>query len=690
MNHDTAPERENEHDRLVEAVGAAAALLTQEEKPARALHQALQLIAEPARASFVCVYRATGPASGELRLRPRYSHAANDRHLQAASDMLESSPEQWRQELEAGRAVTTTLAAGRHRDRAANERPDNVALELQPIPVDSALWGALVAGFELGESTAPRAAPRDATAWRGMALVLGAALQREKQRLAADREYRNVFESTGEMVFSHDLDGRFRWMNQAGLELLGYERDELFQLRVEEIVAPEYIDLAREMSVRKLAGGISATTYELEMLTRRGHRLSVEISSSVVYEEGRPVGIQGLARDISERKRLENQLRQSQKMDAVGRLAGGIVHDLNNIITVIQGCSELMRTSISEQSPLHEDIGQIERACGRATDLTRQLLTFSRQQLMVPRLIDLNERVRSMEEMLRRVIGEDIDLVTSLAQDLAPVRVDPNQMEQVILNLAVNARDAMPDGGSLRLTTDTAKGVVSAFQSVPQGEYVELLVQDTGCGMDASTLARAFEPFFTTKEEGKGTGLGLSTVYGIVKQSGGHILCESRPGEGTTTRVCLPRADAALLEPDEDTGTAIATSGQPPELSVMVAEDDPAVRRLTTRVLRDHGYDVVEAVDGRDALAKLERAAGAIELLITDVVMPHLSGAQLAHEARTRFPSIELLFISGYSKLRTGEPARELPRARYLSKPFSPNALLAAVEEIQRHHPDGG
>jgi two-component system cell cycle sensor histidine kinase/response regulator CckA len=396
--------------------------------------------------------------------------------------------------------------------------------------------------------------------------------------------------------------------------------------------------------------------------------------------DGRPEGAVVMHINVSDHKRLEQQFTQAQKMEAVGRLAGGVAHDFNNLLTVINGYSEMVRDRLPPGDPARELVAEIARAGERAAGLTRQLLAFSRQQLVVPQVLDLNALVADTEKMLRRLIGEDVELAVDLEPDLGHVEADPGQIEQVLMNLAVNARDAMPQGG--RLTIQTRNIRIDAAESRPGGRpgpYVLLAVSDTGCGMSEGTQARLFEPFFTTKGPGRGTGLGLATVYGIVQQSGGHIDVESARGQGTTFRIYLPRVEALAPTRKSHQGVRLRPGGRE---TVLLVEDEAAVRALVRVVLREGGYTVLEARHGVEALRLAEQHTGPIHLLLSDVVMPELGGRELADRLAALRPGLKILYLSGYTDdavLRHGVQEAE---AALLQKPFTPDALALKVREV--------
>jgi signal transduction histidine kinase len=390
--------------------------------------------------------------------------------------------------------------------------------------------------------------------------------------------------------------------------------------------------------------------------------------------------VESLRREALERKQLEEQLAQSQKMEAVGRLAGGVAHDFNNLLTAIKGHLEFLLEDLPLGSVTRSDAEGIEDAANRAASLTRQLLALSRRQVLQPRVLDLNQTVQEMEKMLRRVIGEDVTLSSRMEPALGHVEADAGQVTQVLLNLAVNARDAMPTGGSLTIETANVElddEYVRGKLRVESGRYIMLAVSDTGVGMDAETRARIFEPFFTTKEVGKGTGLGLSTVYGIVKQSGGHVWVYSEPGHGTTFKVYLPRVDAPVVA--ETVRVAAPSTGRE---TVLLTEDEAAVRVLARRTLERAGYQVLEADGGEAALRLAESHAGTIHLLLSDVVMPGIGGRELAERLQRQRPDVALLFMSGYTDdaiLRHGMLVEGTP---FLEKPFTPAGLREKVRAV--------
>ncbi len=425
---------------------------------------------------------------------------------------------------------------------------------------------------------------------------------------------------------------------------------------------------------------VDAESHEFD----RHHRRVVFLNTLIGFvENGKLVRVWGLQRDVTERMQLEEEARQARKMETAGRLAGGIAHDFNNLLTAILGTSELLLADLDPESGQRADVEEIKRAATRAAGLTHQLLAFSRRQVLQPRILDLNNLVSGVESLLRRLIGEHIQLSTQLAPGPWRVQADPGQLEQVIVNLCVNARDAMPTGGALTVATSNVHRTSQTEgpeAMVEPGHYVLLSVTDSGVGMDTETRLHLFEPFFTTKELGKGTGLGLATVYGIIKQSGGYIFADSSPGEGSRFRIYLPRAEGEAVSvapaPVRSTETAQGT--------ILLVEDEESVRRLGRRILEGVGYRVLEAADGAEALAVAEAWQGDFDLVITDVIMPEMSGQMLSARLRERSPGLRILYVSGYTDDAILQHGQLLPNTGFLQKPFTPTSLLQRVQEVLR------
>ena len=407
-------------------------------------------------------------------------------------------------------------------------------------------------------------------------------------------------------------------------------------------------------------------------------------------DAGRLTHYAGVAQDITERRRLEGQFRQAQKMEAVGRLAGGVAHDFNNLLTIINGYSELALERLHPDDPLRSSIEEITKAGGQAASLTRQLLAFSRQQVLAPRVLDLNALVADVEKMLRRLIGEDIDLVMVPGAELGRVKADPGQIEQILVNLAVNARDAMPEGGKLVIETANVEiddAYARSHPVVTPGRYVMLAMSDTGTGMDAATQAHIFEPFFTTKEHGKGTGLGLSTVYGIVKQSGGFVWVYSEPGLGSTFKIYLPLVEDAAESVPGPEARELPFGGSE---TILLVEDEEAVRTLASRILQERGYRVLESASPDDALQIAEHHQEPIALLLTDVVLPKMSGRKIAEHLTLLRPSMKVLYMSGYTDDAIVRSGVLEANTAFLQKPFTPSGLARKVREVLDAAPDAG
>jgi len=502
----------------------------------------------------------------------------------------------------------------------------------------------------------------------------------EALRSSQDR-YRDLIENANDIIYTHDLDGNMLSVNKAGELAIGCKRDELLGMNIAQWVHPSQQESVRRFVRQQVEGQEQKASYQLEVMTRTGSELKLDVSARLIYREGKPTAVEGIARDVTDRIILEERLRQSQKMEAVGRLAGGIAHDFNNLLTAITGYSELLLTRAHDLGPLRKYIDEILRAGRSSESLTRQLLAFSRRQVLQPKVLDLNTVVGNVHKMLRRLIGEDIELVTVFGPDLGRMKADPGQLQQVLLNLAVNARDAMPHGGKLVIETGAIRldDEEAHRRTVVPGRYLMLAVTDTGYGMDAETISHIFEPFYTTKEQGKGTGLGLSTVYGIVKQSGGSIWVSSQPGQGARFQICFPEVNDELevAEPAKlATGTASGTE------TVLLVEDEELVRHLVRDILKQNGYSVLEAHHGTEALRVALQHSGPIHLLLTDIVMPQMGGRVLAERVRTFRPAIRILYISGYVDDATIQEGVTNPGTTFLQKPFTVETLTSKVREL--------
>ena len=499
---------------------------------------------------------------------------------------------------------------------------------------------------------------------------------------ATEASYETLVEHAPVGIYRSSPEGRFLSVNAAVVRILGYDAAaDVLGLHMARDV---YADAAeRQRLVER--DSYSARQYDNVEATwkrRDGRLLTVQLSVRAVRDAaGRVEYYETFVRDVTDQRRLQQQVLQSQKLEAVGRLAGGIAHDFNNLLTVITSYSDLLLEDLSPGDPKRDDLEQVRKAADGAAALTRQLLAFSRQQVVEPRVVSLNTVVEGLQKILRRVIGEDVELTTTLAPDLGAVRADVGQLEQVLMNLAVNARDAMPTGG--RLTIETANVEHDPDYARDQDaaavrRFAMLAVSDTGCGMDDATKAKIFEPFFTTKEPGKGTGLGLATVYGIVQQAGGFIWVYSEPGHGTSFKIYLPQVDATAEVAAAATG-ARAPGGTE---TVLLVEDAAAVRAVTKQVLERHGYAVLEAPDGEAAVRLAQRHRGPIHLLLTDVVMPRVSGRELAEQLARVRPDTRVLYASGYTDDSVVRHGILESGTAYLQKPFSPESLARKVREV--------
>ena len=504
-------------------------------------------------------------------------------------------------------------------------------------------------------------------------------MRAEQELRKSEERYRDLFENANDMIMTCDLEGNVTSVNRMALAMTGYSMDEALKMNVFHMVAPEQRARAVESLQKKLAAG-GETRYEADIVAKDGHRLTLELATRLIYEHGRPVGSQAIGRDITERRHLEHQLRQAQKMEAIGRLAGGVAHDFNNLLMVIRGYTELMLDAVPKDDPRHIHGEKVLKAADRAHSLTQQLLAFGRKQVAAPKIMSMAAVLHEMGKMLPPLIGEDVELTIINSLALGNIKADPGQIEQVIMNLATNARDAMPGGGKLRIESAnvTVGEIEPLHPGVAAGKYVLLSVSDTGHGMDEPTQARLFEPFFTTKERGKGTGLGLSTVYGIVKQSGGYINFMSRAGKGTTFRIYLP-----LIEAEHDDTVALpkVRTSQRGSETVLLVEDQEEVRKVTRQFLQKNGYKVLEASNGAEALQVAERYIGAIHLLLSDIVMPGMSGPELRTRLAPLRPNMRVLFMSGYTGDSMPGGAAIDPEA-LLQKPFTFDVLSRRLRDV--------
>jgi two-component system cell cycle sensor histidine kinase/response regulator CckA len=498
------------------------------------------------------------------------------------------------------------------------------------------------------------------------------------EAIEAKEKYRQLINTANDAILVADRgNGRIIQANLKAERMTGISAEELIGRNIRDFLASDFEGTVD--AVLKGEPTVDGHGMELTVKHTDGHMVPVEASVNLTTLD-RKVVVQSLLRDISERRRLEAQLRQAAKMDAVGRLAGGVAHDFNNLLTVIAGYGELLQSQIVPEDPVYTNLEQILKAADRATSLTKQLLAFSRHHMMKPKVLDLNETISGVEKMLRRLIGENISLEFRPYAGLGYVKADPSQIEQVIVNLAVNARDAMPGGGRLSIATrnvELSEKQTASHAFLRPGSYVSLSVSDNGTGMDEKTAACIFEPFFTTKESGKGTGLGLAMVYGTVKQSGGYVLVRSELGKGTTFELYLPRVYNPKTEQVEEQSS---TPGGGSE-TILVVEDQTELRGLLRTVLQRSGYSVVEAQDGKFALAAYNKHRNSISLVITDVVMPEMGGVDLGAHLREQSEGLKILYISGYTD--TLLPRQSVPAgAAFLQKPFTPELLARTVRDV--------
>ncbi len=492
--------------------------------------------------------------------------------------------------------------------------------------------------------------------------------------------YRRIVEGTQDGIWLLDAEARLTFVNAQMAAMLGQTVAGMLGRSPREFMDEEMWIEADRMLERHRQG--LSDVHPLRFRHATGRAVWTLVSSNPLHDEqGDHVGALGLVTDMGQRQRLEEQLLHAQKMEAVGRLAGGIAHEFNNLLTTIVGAAELLSFRLGGQAEARSELGSIRTATDRAATLVRRLLTFARRQSANPRVVDLCEAVRSADRILASALGEEVELSIATAEVECSARVDVAQIEQALLNLVINARDAMPQGGEVTVSVERLSLLVPLAHLLP-GEYVKLGVTDTGSGMTPEVLERAFEPFFTTKQREYGSGLGLAIVYGIVQQSGGHITADSTPGEGTTFSLYLPYV-VPLDQPDD-------TSDEPPEETaiprgretILVVEDDDLVRGITVRSLRALGYRILLAEDGEDAMKVVERHAGGIDLVVTDVAMPRMGGPELADKLTARFPGVKVLFVSGYSEQEVSERVVLASNRAFLDKPFTASMLARKLRDM--------
>ena len=504
----------------------------------------------------------------------------------------------------------------------------------------------------------------------------------------SEERYRDLFDNASDLVCMTTPDGSLLYANQAWQEGTGYGSEEIDKLHLSDLVHPDSRS-HYEAVLRQVLSGQRLDHVELIFTPKDGQPITVEGNLSCTFKDGRPSVVRGIYRDVTERKRVEEHLRRAERMQAAGKLAGGVAHEVNNMMTGVIGFSEFLLRSLDPDDPRREDVEEVIRAGTRAADVTRQLLAFTRQQFLRPQVVEINAVVADMEKMLRRSLGEGHSLDLRLSPHAGQLRADRGQLEQVLINLVLNARDAMTGHG--RVTIETAPATWDQVYAerhggvdIPLGQYVMLAVADNGCGMGPEVQARIFEPFFTTKAVGQGTGLGLSTVYGIVKQSGGFIWVYSEPGQGSVFKVYLPQAGAPV--PVEVAEAEIQAPKRGTE-TILIVEDEEIVRNLAMRGLREHGYVVVEARNGSEALAYVREHPGTVDLVISDVVMPEMGGRELGQNLTLFDPDLPVLYMSGY----TGEDVVQRglldPGAPFQQKPFTPAILASKIRTMLDQRP---
>jgi two-component system cell cycle sensor histidine kinase/response regulator CckA len=547
----------------------------------------------------------------------------------------------------------------------------------------------------IGEETAVAALQGGADDFlvKGKLGRLGAAIERscreQSSRLAreqaeralrdSEERYRRIIETTNEGVWWLDAATKATFVNERLAQLLGYSSQEL--------LGESMLDFVHEASRQAVSDGVAAHPHgavrqiEARLVCSDGKDLWVLLDAAPIFEGARHLGSLVMVMDITQRKRLEEQLRQSQKMEAIGSLAGGIAHDFNNLLSVILGYAELILSDLKPGDPIRDDLTELNHASERARELTKQLLAFSRRQVLEPRTLDLNQVLRGMEQMLRRLLREDVELSFFTSPSLGRICADAGQVEQIVMNLIVNARDALVGDGKVAIETSNVEldaEYAAAHHGVAAGSYVMLAVTDTGTGMDAATQARIFEPFFTTKDKERGTGLGLATVFGIVKQSGGHIWVYSEVGKGTTFRIYFPRTEGSVEQPAPVIEPATLRGTE----TILIVEDQDQVRSLMRLSLRRQGYNVLEAPNAGEALLICEKFSAKIHLLLTDVIMPRMSGRELAERLAPLRPEMLVLYVSGYTENSIVHHGVLDAGVAFVQKPITPDALVRKVRQL--------
>jgi len=501
----------------------------------------------------------------------------------------------------------------------------------------------------------------------------------EEDLRESEARYKDLFDHATDGIYTHDPQGNYTSGNEAAIRMLGYSREELLRMNIKDIVDPDYLSVVQENLRKKVQNGVETTgPYEVLVRSKDGAPLWLEITSRVITREGEPFAVHGTARDVTERKRLEERLLQASKMEAIGTLSGGLAHDFNNLLQIVLGYADLIVIGKEKQDKDYQRARLIHDAAMRGRDLVNRILTFSRKVETKTRPIDLNHELNQIDHLLRRTIPKMIEIELRLADDLRSINADPTQIEQILLNLAVNAAHAMPEGGKLTFETENVKLAEEYCRThleTKPGEYVLLTVSDTGQGMEKETLDRVFEPFFTTKDRGEGTGLGLSMVFGIVKSHDGHISCDSRPGVGTVFKIYLP---AAEIEVDWDPEATLLMPSFGTE-TILLVDDEKAIRDLGNEVLAAAGYKILTAGTGREALEMYVKAKDEISLVILDLIMPEMGGKRCLEELLKINPDVKILIASGYLAGLSTEDSLARGARGFVSKPYDMKELLRAV-----------
>jgi len=680
----------NTHEEVLQAIATASSLVLSAKDAEQTIPQALQTIGEAAGQDRACVFEChDDPATGESRISLRYAWVRPETppsaSLAAPSDgQVRALAPRWREALGRGEIICGTVQGLPAGERQHLEAQGVASILALPIRVEERFWGFI----RFDDTRTDRAWDATARAILGVtASAIGAALMRKRAEAAHDRLLA-AFEQVGETIVITDANGIIRYVNPAFAKITGYTPAEAVGQHVRLLKSGAH----EAAFYRELWSTIArGDTWQGRFVNRRkdGTLYTEDATLSPVRDpSGRIVNYVAVKRDISqhlrdaeEKLKLQAQLGQAQKLDSIGRLAGGVAHDFNNMLQTILGYTELALESCEPSGPLHDDLTEILKAAHRSADLTRQLLTFARKQTITPKTFDINTAITGMLKMLKRLLGEDINLKWIPGVASASVRMDPSQLDQILANLTVNARDALNGAGTLTIASRkiTLTPPPDGMADVAPGPYVVLTVSDTGCGMNKETLDHLFEPFFTTKPRGAGAGLGLATVYGIIKQNAGFITVDSKPGQGTTFDVYLPPAPSdAPAEQDQATDEPCVGGSE----TLLVVEDEKAISVTICRFLRSLGYKVIAATSPEEALNQADAYPGAIDLLVTDVVMPGMNGRDLACLLTARRPSLTCLFMSGYTEDIIAHRGVIDDGFFFLPKPFSKADLAKKIRSV--------